>query len=180
MLDKLKKSLIDDPEMMECRPLLVYRYCGENIVIGGNMRLQAAKALNMESMPCYIFPEDTPIEKIKAIVIKDNLGYGEWDWSLIASDWDLDQLSSWGMDVPKEWSADPEDFSDDFSLKNGDKDPFQHMSFILADEQAETLKLAISEIKTTDEFKYMETFGNENSNGNALFLIVQQWAEQRK
>ena len=54
------------------------------------------------------------------------------------------------------------------------------MSFILADEQAETLKLAISEIKTTDEFKYMETFGNENSNGNALFLIVQQWAEQRK
>lgn len=50
-LQKLKQSLIDDPEMLESRPLLVYPYKGENIVIGGNMRLQAAKALNMESIP---------------------------------------------------------------------------------------------------------------------------------
>lgn len=118
-LQKLKQSLIDDPEMLESRPLLVYPYKGQNIVIGGNMRLQAAKSLNMESIPCYIFPEETPIDKIRAIVIKDNIGYGEWDWSLIAADWDLQELSSWGMDLPKEWDAkeiegDAED--DNFSM----------------------------------------------------------------
>lgn len=117
---KLKQSLIDDPEMLESRPLLVYPYGGENVVIGGNMRLQAAKALNMESIPCYIFPEETPIEKIRAIVIKDNLGYGDWDWSLISADWDLDELSSWGMDLPKEWDnieKKHQDISDDLIEK---------------------------------------------------------------
>lgn len=74
----------------------------------------------MESIPCYIFPEETPIDKIRAIVIKDNLGYGEWDWSLISADWDLDELSSWGMDLPKEWDnieKKHQDISDDLIEK---------------------------------------------------------------
>jgi len=54
------------------------------------------------------------------------------------------------------------------------------MTFTLADEQAEQIKMAIADIKLTNEYKYSETFGNENSNGNALYLIVMQWAEQRK
>ena len=54
------------------------------------------------------------------------------------------------------------------------------MTFTLADEQAEQIKNAIADIKKTDEYKYAETMGNENSNGNALYLIVMQWAEQRK
>lgn len=54
------------------------------------------------------------------------------------------------------------------------------MTFTLADEQAEAIKSAISEIKQTEEFKYVETMGNENSNGNALYLIVKQWEEQRR
>jgi hypothetical protein len=71
-------------------------------------------------------------------------------------------------------------FGTEFSLKDGDKEPFQQMTFTLADKQAEQIKKAISEIKKTEEFKYVETMGNENSNGNALYLIVMQWAEQRK
>jgi len=54
------------------------------------------------------------------------------------------------------------------------------MTFTLADQQAEQIKDAISSIKATEEYKYCETMGNENSNGNALFLIIAQWAEQRK
>jgi hypothetical protein len=69
---------------------------------------------------------------------------------------------------------------EDFSLPNGDKSPFQQMTFTLADEQAEQIKNAIEEIKSTEEYKYAETMGNENSNGNALYLIVMQWAEQKK
>jgi predicted acyl esterase len=69
---------------------------------------------------------------------------------------------------------------EDFTLPEGDKAPFQQMTFTLADEQATVIKNAIDDIKGTDEYKYAETMGNENSNGNALYLIIMQWAEQRK
>jgi hypothetical protein len=72
------------------------------------------------------------------------------------------------------------EFSDDFTLPDGDKSPFQQMTFTLADEQAAQIQNAISDIKATDEYKYCETLGNENSNGNALYLIIMQWAEQKK
>ncbi len=68
----------------------------------------------------------------------------------------------------------------DFTLPDGDKAPFQQMTFTLADEQAEQIKNAISDIKETQEYKYAETMGNENSNGNALYLIIMQWVEQKK
>ena len=89
-----------------------------------------------------------------------------------------------GEAVAEEWvvHGDVKDngFGTDFTLPSGDKSPFQQMTFTLADEQAEQIKNAISDIKQTDEYKYAETMGNENSNGNALYLIVMQWAEQRK
>lgn len=72
-----------------------------------------------------------------------------------------------------------DDFGEDFNLPDGDKPPFQQMTFTLADEQAEQIKNAIADIKQTEEYKYAETMGNENSNGNALYLIVMQWAEQK-
>ncbi len=71
-------------------------------------------------------------------------------------------------------------FGTDFSLPDGDKAPFQQMTFTLADEQATQIKNAIADIKKTEEYKYSETMGNENSNGNALYLIIMQWAEQKK
>ncbi len=74
---------------------------------------------------------------------------------------------------------DNEDFSTDFSLPDGDKEPFQQMTFTLADEQATVIQNAIADIKQTEEYKYVETMGNENSNGNALYLIVASWAGQR-
>ena len=72
-----------------------------------------------------------------------------------------------------------EDFGEDFSLPEGDRNPFQQITFTLADEQAEIIRNAINTIKQTDEFKYVESMGNENSNGNALYLIIKQWEEQK-
>lgn len=74
----------------------------------------------------------------------------------------------------------PENFGINFTLPNGDKAPFQQMTFTLADAQAEVIKNAIADIKQTEEYKYAETMGNENGNGNALYLIVMQWAKQKK
>ena len=113
--------------------------------------------------------------------IRLNVGYGEWDWDMLANDFEIDELGEWGLDVPNFDGVNlTDELGDNFSLPEGDKAPFQQITFTLADEQAEKIKNAISSIKQTEEYRYSETMGNENSNGNALYLIVKQWAEQRK
>lgn len=100
---KLKQSLIDDPEMLDIRELVVYPHptmTGKYIIIGGNMRYNAAKELGMTELPCKILPNDTPVEKMRAYTIKDNVGYGEWDMDLLANEWETDELQDWGVDLP--------------------------------------------------------------------------------
>ena len=88
-------------------------------------------------------------------------------------------MIEWGFTV-SELFVDPDNLTDSFSLPEGDKDPFQQISFVLANNQADKVKKAIGKIKETEEIKLVEKFGNENSNGNSLYLIITQWEEQRK
>ena len=177
---KLKKSIEDNPEMLTLRELLVYPHNGKYVVIGGNMRLRILQDLGEKEVPCKIIAEDTSVDKLRAYTIKDNTSGGEWDWDDLANEWDADELDSWGLETPDGWGVNPDDFGDDFSLKDGDKAPFQQMSFVLADEQANVIKKAMKDAQHLEEYKYMETMGNTNSNGNALYLIVKQWADARK
>ena len=176
---KLKKSLEDDPEMLELREVIAYDNNGELIVICGNMRLKALKELGIKEVPTKILPTETSVEKLKAYTIKDNVSFGDHDWEVLSNEWDNNQLEDWGLDLVG-FDLDSDELGTDFSLPDGDKSPFQQMTFTLADEQAEQIKNAIDDIKKTEEYKYAETMGNENSNGNALYLIIMQWAEQRK
>ena len=171
---KLVKSIKDFPEMLEIRPIVVNN---EMMVLGGNMRLRAIQEIGLKEVPIIKAENLTP-EQEREFLIKDNVGFGEWDWDALANDWDYKELVDWALDVPK--MLDPEQFGEDFSLADGDKSPFQQITFTLADEQATQIKNAIADIKLTEEYKYMETLGNENSNGNALYLIIMQWAEQKK
>jgi hypothetical protein len=171
---KLVKSIKEFPEMLELRPIVVN---DDMIVLGGNMRLKACKDAGLKQVPVIKASSLTP-EQQKEFIIKDNVGFGEWDWEMIANEWDTDQLTEWGMDLPG-FELDADKLGEDFTLPDGDKAPFQQMTFTLADEQATVIKNAIDEIKGTDEYKYAETMGNENSNGNALYLIVAAWAGQR-
>ena len=100
-----------------------------------------------------------------------------FDAELVEAELGVAVCEEWGIDTGTKLT---DDMGDSFSLPNGDKEPFQQMTFTLADEQATQIKNAIANIKETDEYKYAETMGNENSNGNALYLIIMQWAEQRK
>jgi hypothetical protein len=170
---KLVKSIKDFPEMLDIRPIVVNK---DMIILGGNMRYKACKEAGLKEVPIII--TDLTEEQQREFLIKDNTSGGEWDWNMIANEWDVEQLGDWGVDVPVNLS--PDEFGEDFSLPSGDKAPFQQMTFTLADEQAEQIKNAIADIKVTDEYKYCETMGNENSNGNALYLIIMQWAEQKK
>jgi hypothetical protein len=165
------ESLKNFPEMANVRPIIVNT---DMVALGGNMRLKAMKQAGWKQAPIEIV--DWPEEKQREFIIKDNIGYGEWDWQLIAAEWP--EVGEWDLEVPG-FELSPDGLGEGFSLPDGDKAPFQQMTFTLADEQATVIKNAIDDIKGTDEYKFAETMGNENSNGNALYLIVASWAGQR-
>lgn len=97
----LKKSVQEHPDMLSLRGLLVYQLDnGHYIAIGGNMRLKAMQELGYTEAPCVIVPKETPIEEIKAYSIIDNNGFGKWDWDMLANEWDENQLTDWGVDLP--------------------------------------------------------------------------------
>lgn len=97
----LKKSVQEHPDMLSLRGLLVYQLdSGNYIAIGGNMRLKVMQELGYTEAPCVIVPKKTPIEEIKAYSIIDNNGFGKWDWDMLANEWDENQLTDWGVDLP--------------------------------------------------------------------------------
>jgi hypothetical protein len=171
---KLVESIRTFPEMLKLRPIVVN---DDKIVLGGNMRLKACKEAGLKTVPVIKASELTE-EQQREFIIKDNVGFGEWDWEMLANGWDAEKLEEWGVEVPG-FDIDADKLGDGFTLPDGDKAPFQQMTFTLADEQATLIKNSIDDVKATAEYKYMETHGNENGNGNALFLIVHQWAEQK-
>jgi len=171
---KLVQSIKDLPEMAEVRPVVVN---ADMVVLGGNMRLKAMREAGWKDVPIQVVDWDE--DKQRQFIIKDNVSGGEWNWEMLANEWDTEELQEWGLDLPG-FDLNANELGEDFTLPDGDKAPFQQMTFTLADEQAEQIKNAIADIKQTEEYKYAETMGNENSNGNALYLIVMQWAEQRK
>jgi hypothetical protein len=176
---KLVQSIKEFPGMLEKRPLICFTDTDKKLVVlGGNMRLKAANEVGLKELP-VILADDWTEEQKAEFLIKDNVGFGEWNWDELQSDWDVEKLDNWGLDLPG-FDLSPNDLGENFSLPDGDKAPFQQMTFTLADEQAAIIKNAIDDIKGTDDYKYAETMGNENSNGNALYLIVASWAGQRK
>lgn len=173
---KLCESIKALPKMMELRPIVV----DENFIVqGGNMRLKALNELGYKDIPDEWVKQakDFSEDELKEFIIKDNVGFGEWDWDDIANNWDVEKLEKWALDIPGFNNV--EDMGTEFSLPDGDKSPFQQMTFTLADEQANVIKNAIDEIKKSEEYKYCETFGNENSNGNALYLLISNYTNQR-
>lgn len=96
--DRLKESIIDNPEYFEGRPLILSDRTGELVVLAGNQRLRAAKAVGLKEVPTIVLPNLTE-EKEKEIIIRDNVSNGRWDMELLANDFDLQDLADWGVDV---------------------------------------------------------------------------------
>lgn len=92
---KLCESIKAFPKMLELRPIVVN---DDMIVLGGNMRLKALKHLGLKEAP-IIKASDLTEEQQRQFIIKDNVGFGEWDWDLLANDWDASELEEWGLDV---------------------------------------------------------------------------------
>jgi len=110
--DKFKKlvaSIKELPQMLELRPIVVNE---DMIVLGGNMRLKACKEAGLKEVP-IIKATDLSEEQQRAFIIKDNVGFGEWDWDALANEWDAELLIEWGLDV---WKAPTEV---DYSILDG-------------------------------------------------------------
>ena len=103
--EKLKKSISEDIEMTALREILVIEHDGKYVIIGGNMRFRAMQDLGIKEAPCKVIPAGTDVEKLRAYTIKDNAGFGDWDWDDLANEWSDDPLSDWGVDV---WEAEQE------------------------------------------------------------------------
>lgn len=98
--DKLKKSINDFPDMLELREVIVYDNKGELVVIAGNMRLRACKDLGIKEVFCKVLPTGTAVERLREITVKDNVSFGADDLDLLANEWDIGELDSWGMELP--------------------------------------------------------------------------------
>ena len=94
---KLVQSIKDFPQMLEIRPIVVN---ADMIVLGGNMRLKACKEAGIKEVP-IIIADNLTEEQQREFLIKDNVSGGDWDWNMIQSEWDTNELAEWGLDVPQ-------------------------------------------------------------------------------
>jgi DNA modification methylase len=93
---KLTKSIQEFPEMLELRPIVVD---SNMVVLGGNMRLKACIAAGLKEVPIIVADNLTEQQQAE-FIIKDNVGFGEWDWDLLANQWDVEALEDWGLELP--------------------------------------------------------------------------------
>ena len=93
---KLVKSIQDFPQMLELRPIVLDE---NNIVLGGNMRLKACKEAGLKEV-FIVRAENLTEEQKDEFIVKDNVGFGEWDWDILANEWDAEKLDEWGLNVP--------------------------------------------------------------------------------
>ena len=115
---KLVKSIKEFPEMLDIRPIVVNE---EMIVLGGNMRLKACQEAGLKEIP-VIKASELSENQQREFIVKDNVGFGEWDWDMIANEWDMDKLDEWGLDMPvdfkvEEAEAEEDDYTEPDNLK---------------------------------------------------------------
>lgn len=96
--EALKKSIQDDPEMLQLRELVAYDNNGELVVILGNMRYRAMKELGFKDALVKVLPAETDAKKLRAYILKDNIAFGQNDWDLLGNEWDLEELQDFGLE----------------------------------------------------------------------------------
>lgn len=121
----LEKSIEELPEMTIARAALCFPYNGRYVVIGGNRRLEAQRALKRKEVPIIALPEDTPVEKLRRMALLDNESTGQTDWAKLAKDWSKDEIRAWNIETPKGWfneapgkKADEDNYTEPEKLKS--------------------------------------------------------------
>lgn len=118
--EKLKQSIKDNADYFEARPIILSDRTGELIILAGNQRYKAAKAIGMTEVPTILLPNLTE-EREKEIIIRDNVENGDWDWDALANGWDASMLDSWGVDLPTDLKPQLEIIEDEAPEPETDK-----------------------------------------------------------
>jgi len=159
--EKLKKSIEDNPEMLGMREVLVYPHGSKFVIIGGNMRFQACKDLGFTEVPCKVLNKDTTAEQLRAITIKDNVGFGEHDWELLANEWDAVELEEWGLEVPVQYNSDIDysDKNEEIDIDALDTDMIIKLKY--TEDEYHLVREQLSKIAATPEQAVWKLLGNE-------------------
>ena len=154
--EKLKNSIKDFPEMLALRPIVVDE---DNIILGGNMRYKASKELGLKKV-YVIQAKNLSDAQVKEFIIKDNVGFGEWDWDILANSWDTSLLTDWGVDVWKnsdDFSFDIEDEEEEEEEKRKiSDDNYSSFEIIMYHENKIKLVSVLSKIKKEKQFDKLE------------------------
>lgn len=162
--EKLKKSISEDIEMTALREILVIENDGKYVIIGGNMRFRAMQDLGIKEAPFKVIPADTDVQKLRAYTIKDNAGFGDWDWDDLANEWSDDPLSDWGVDV---WES-----SEDISLELKNSKPLQSL---IAEESNEfQMTFVFDKCHKEAIDNYVKAEGKEALT-NKIIELCQKW-----
>lgn len=152
---QLVKSIQDFPQMLELRPIVIDE---NNMVLGGNMRLKACLEAGLTDVP-VIHANNLSEEKKKEFIVKDNVGYGEWDWSELANTWEINLLQDWGLDIP---NFNNEGFSDkNKELSLDDVTDSMTINLKYTEDEYYIVKEALLKIAPTPEQAIWKLLGND-------------------
>ena len=149
--EKLKKSIKDNADYFEARPIILSDRTGELVILAGNQRYKAAKALGLKEVPTILLPNLTE-EREKEIIIRDNVENGDWDWDALFNEWDTDKLQEWGVTNIKQSIQDEKDITEN--------PPTIVTSFITFDYSDE-IQLAITDETATALMEQMVQYKQE-------------------
>ena len=131
---KLVKSIKDFPEMLDIRPIVVN---SDMVILGGNMRFKACKEAGLKEVP-IIVADNLTEDQQREFLIKDNTSGGEWDFEMLANEWDVEQLEDWGLDLPELKEIDDAEEGDEIKIpKSLQVIPKKEYILIMADEDSE-------------------------------------------
>lgn len=152
---KLVQSIKDFPEMLDLRPIII----NDNmIVLGGNMRLKACQEVGLKEVPIIRANELTK-EQQAEFIIKDNVGFGEWDWDILANEWENDDLYKWGIDIPEWQTLDEQESNSNESNLNTPKssdDDYSTYELVMLHDNKLLLLETLNKIKTSYLFEKQE------------------------
>jgi len=152
---QLVKSIQDFPQMLELRPIVIDE---NNMVLGGNMRLKACIEAGITDVPVKQ-AKDLTEEQKKEFIVKDNVGYGEWDWDDLANNWDIEELTEWGLDIPNFDNGDYADKNKELNID--DIEDSMTINLKYTEEEYLIVKEALSKIASTPEMAIWKLIGNE-------------------
>jgi ParB-like chromosome segregation protein Spo0J len=152
---KLVQSIKDLPQMLDIRPIVVN---SDMVVLGGNMRLRACKEAGLKQVP-IIIADNLTEDQQREFLIKDNVSGGEFDWQMIANDWDAGQLEEWGLNVPNFETQDYSNRNEEIDIDSLDSEMIIKLKY--TEEEYNLVREQLSKIASTPEQAVWKLLGNE-------------------